>query len=142
MANVVMNVFKYQSGKKTIDMSSDTFNVALINNSFATSSTTEIADVPTFSGISATHEITGVGYVAGGVALGGTTWTEDDVNDKAKFDANDTTWTGGTFTAYGAIVYRAANSLPVCWIDFGGAKTCTNADFNIQWNALGVINLT
>lgn len=142
MANVVINRFKQQSMVAGVNLTSQTINCALINNIFGVSSTTQIADIQSFSAISSTWEITGTNYSAGGMALSATGTYEDDVNDKSVFSAGNVTWPTATVTAYGAFLYRASDSFPICVVDFGGAKTSTAGDFTIQWNAAGIINLT
>jgi hypothetical protein len=144
MANVVVNKFKLQSMEAGINLTAaGTLKCALIQNIFGTSSTTQIADVQSFSSVQAAWEVSGTtNYTAGGMVLSGATVTEDDVGDKSVFDANDVTWATATVTAYGAVIYRASDSLPICFVDFSGAKTSTAGDFTIQWNANGIVTLT
>ena len=142
MANVVMNRFKTQSMDAGIDLTSQPIYCALINSQFALSSTTQIADVQTFSSVQAAWETSGVNYTAGGTALSATSVYEDDVNDKSVFSAANITWPTATVTAYGAFIYRQTDSAAICVVDFGEAKTSTAGDFTIQWNAAGIINLT
>ena len=142
MANVVINRFKTQSMAAGIDLTAaGTLKCALLNDIF-TASASVIADIQSFSAISSVWEASGVNYSAGGVVLSATGVSEDDAGEKGIFSAANVTWATATITAYGAFIYRASDSFPVCAIDFGGAKTSTAGDFTIQWNALGIINLT
>jgi len=143
MPNVVMNKFKKESMSPGIDLTTaDTLKVALINSSFSAMSTDQIADIASFSSMEATWEVTGTNYTAGGQFLSGCSVTQDDTGNKSVFDADDITWPTATVTAYGAVIYRDADSMPICLVDFVGAKTSTNGDFTIQWNANGIVNLT
>ena len=117
---------------------------ALLTDIFSSSAATAIADIQSFSAISSAWEASGVNYTVGGMVLSATGVSEDDSpgGDKGIFSAANVTWATATITAYGAFIYRASDSFPVCAIDFSGAKTSTAGDFTIQWNAAGIINLT
>ena len=142
MANVVVNKFKLQSMEAGINLTTpSTLKCALLQNIFASGS--DLADIQSFSAIQAQWEVSGTtNYNAGGASLSGCTVTEDDANNKSIFDADDVTWPTATVTAYGACIYRASDSLPICFVDFSGAKTSTAGDFTIQWNANGIVTLT
>lgn len=143
MANVVVNKFKKNSMTASIDLTAvDTLKCALINNIWGVSSTTEIADVQSFSAISSLWETSGINYTAGGAVLSGTTVTEDDSGDKSIFDADNVVWGAATVSAYGACIYRISDSLPICFVDFSGVKTSTAGDFTIEWAANGIVTLT
>lgn len=144
MANVVMNKFKTVSMSPGIDLTTaETLKVALINNSFSAMAIGDIADISAFADFSATWEVSGTtGYTLGGQTLSGCTVTENDAGDKSVFDADDVLWATATVTAYGAIIYRISDTMPICLVDFVGAKTSTAGDFTIQWNANGIVNLT
>ena len=83
---------------------------------------------------SATNEITGTGYEAGGKALtrvdpasGGTT---------AFTDFADLSWPGASLTARGALIYNASDgNRAVCVLDFGSDKTVSDGTFTIQFPA-------
>lgn len=141
MSNVVCNRFKQQSMVAGVNLTSQTINCALLSNIFV-SSVTQLSDVQSFSSIQAQWEASGTAYVTGGQALSATGTVEDDVGNKSIFSAANVTWSTATITAYGAMLYRASDSFPICFVDFGGAKTSTAGDFTIQWNAAGIINLT
>lgn len=89
------------------------------------------------------NEVTGTGYTGGGAVLPNVSVTQDDTNDRGSLDAEDLTWSTGTFTARGCILYNDAATSPVadaliCYIDFGADKTVSAADFTIQWHADGI----
>lgn len=144
MANVVCNKFKKNSMISSIDLTSaGTLKVALLQNIWGTSSTTQLADVAAFSAISAAWEVSGTtNYTAGGITLSGASVTQDDAGDKSVFDANDVVWSTVTVTTYGCMIYRVSDSLPICFVDFSGVKTATAGDFTIQWSTNGIVTLT
>jgi hypothetical protein len=137
MAQGIYNRLKYNLAKKLVDLSTDTIKVVLLNNSH-----TFNPDHNVLTDIN-TNEISGTGYTTGGVALTGQTVTQDDTNDLMKFDANDSSWTSATFSAYHAALNNvtASNNL-VGSIDFGGVKSVTAGTFLIQWSANGIVRLT
>lgn len=137
MASGIYNRLKYNWMKKIVDLSTDTINVILLNNSHAFNADHNVnTDVNT-------NELAASGnYSTGGAALASKTVTQDDTNDLAYFDAADVQWTTATFTAYHAVLVdvTASNNL-LCSIDFGGAKSVTSGTFTIQWSANGIIRI-
>jgi hypothetical protein len=91
---------------------------------------------------SATNEVSGTGYTAGGNAL--TKIDPTSSGTTAFTDFADTTWSTATITARGALIYNTtpntasgstvANAA-VAVLDFGGDKTSTAGDFTIQFPA-------
>lgn len=79
---------------------------------------------------SATNEITGTGYTAGGNTL--TNVTPTTTGTTAFTDFADTTWTNATITANGALIYNSSKAnRTVAALSFGGDKTSTAGDFTI-----------
>lgn len=112
-----------------MDFSSDTaqtFKIALY-----TSSATLDASTTAYS---ATNEVTGTGYTAGGNTL---TISANPTSSgtTAYLDFADTTWSTATITARGALIYKAdgATNPAVAVLDFGGDKTSTAGDFTVQF---------
>ena len=132
MASGIYNRFKANLMNKEVDLEADTIKVALYDNTHVFTATDNV--------YTATNEVTGTGYTAGGAALASKTVTQAATT---KFDAADTSWTTATITAYHAVIYddtHATNDL-ICSIDFGGAQTSTAGTFTIQWHADGIITL-
>ena len=132
MASGIYNRFKANLMNKEVDLEADTIKVALYDNTHVFTATDNV--------YTATNEVTGTGYTAGGAALASKTVTQAATT---KFDAADTSWTTATITAYHAVIYddtHATNDL-ICNIDFGGAQTSTAGTFTIQWHADGIITL-
>ena len=112
--------FDFSSG------TAQTFKIALY-----TSSATLGAGTTAYS---ATNEVSGTGYTAGGNTL--TISTNPTSSGTTAFlDFADTTWSTATITARGALIYLAdgATNPAVAVLDFGGDKTSTAGDFTIQF---------
>jgi hypothetical protein len=79
-------------------------------------------------------ETTGNGYVAGGKQLTVGVYPTNS-NDVSFFSFNDISWTGSSFTARGALIYKfdGATNPAVCVLDFGSDKTTTNGTFTVQF---------
>ena len=81
---------------------------------------------------SATNEVSGTGYTAGGNTLTNIDPTTSGTTGFADFA--DTTGTDATITAAGALIYNSSQSnRAVAVLSFGGDKTSTNGDFVIQF---------
>lgn len=123
------------NGGHDFDLSSgDSFKIALYTSSATLSAAT--------TAYSATNEVSGTGYTAGGNAL--TKIDPTSSGTTAFTDFADTTWSTATITARGALIYNTtpntasgstvANAA-VAVLDFGGDKTSTAGDFTIQFPA-------
>lgn len=78
----------------------------------------------------ATGEVAGAGYTAGGVALTGYTATIDTTT--AILDFADPSWAGSTITARGAMIYDFTNGNKArAILDFGSDVTSTNGTFTV-----------
>jgi hypothetical protein len=118
-----------------MDFSGDTaqvFKIALYTSSATLGAAT--------AAYSATNEVSGTNYVAGGNTLtisaapttSGTT---------AYLDFADTTWSAATITARGALIYKSGGTDPaVAVLDFGADKTSTAGDFTIQFPSADATN--
>jgi len=119
----------------------DTFKLALY-----TSSATIDANTTAYT---ATNEVTGTNYTAGGGTLAnlGVVTSNNNTSTGTGFtDFTDLTFTNATITARGALIYNttpSANSnanttltnAAVCALDFGSDKTSTAGDFTIIFPA-------
>jgi hypothetical protein len=100
----------------------DTMYMALYTSSATLDATT--------TAYTATNEVSGTGYVAGGQAL--TTVAPTSSGTTAYLDFNDETWTSSTITARGALIYNSTQSnKSVAVLDFGSDKTSTAGDFTV-----------
>ena len=108
------------------DMDTDTFRVALYTSAATLGASTTV--------YSATNEITGPGYTAGGATLTGAAISLDGTT--AIVDFADVTWPNASITARGALVYNSSKAdRAVVVLDFGADKISTDGDFVIQMPA-------
>lgn len=117
--------FKEELLKGVHDFANDTFKIALY-----TSSATLDASTTAYT---ATNEVSGAGYTAGGEVLDSPTVTLSGTT--AFVDFADETWASSSITARGALIYNstAAGNPAVAVFDFGGDKTSTAGDFVVQF---------
>ena len=107
------------------DFDVDTFKIALY-----TSSATLDASTTAYS---ATNEVSGTGYIAGGNTLTVST-TPTSSGTTAYISFSNTTWSTATITARGALIYNSSKAdAAVAVLDFGSDKTSTAGDFTIQF---------
>ena len=124
-------------GKHDFNASSgDTFKIALYTSSATLGAST--------TDYSATNEVSGTGYTAGGNTL---TNVDPTTSGTTAFtDFADTTWSSATITANGALIYNTTTDAgsgttnAVCALAFGGDKTSTNGDFVVQFPAADASN--
>lgn len=132
-----------------LDLNSDTFKVALYNNSITPDQTVASANTAYNAGQWATaNEVSsGAQWAAGGVALSGI--TSSFTGNVFTFSASNTA-SGATATlsnVHGCLIYDDTLTTPVadqgvCYLYFGGAQSVTSGTFTIQWNASGIMQLT
>ncbi len=100
----------------------NTFKIALYTSSAVLGAST--------TAYSASNEITGTGYTAGGQAL--TSVSPTSSGTTAYVDFADVTWPSSTLTANGALIYNAnASNASVITLAFGSDKSTANGDFTI-----------
>ena len=113
IAQTLCTSFKQQLLLAVHDFSTDTFKIALY-----TASANLGADTTVYT---STGEITGTGYVAGGIALTGATVNTSGTT--AYVDFANATWNPAAFTCRGALIYNASKSnKAVAVLDFGADK--------------------
>lgn len=110
-----------------MDFSSDTtqtFKIALYTSSATLDATT--------TAYSATNEVSGTGYTAGGEELTIST-NPTSSGTTAYLDFSDVTWTSATITARGALIYKAdgGTNPAVAVVDFGADKSSSAGDFTV-----------
>lgn len=100
----------------------NTFKIALYTSTATLGAST--------TAYSATNEVTGTGYTAGGNTL--TSVSPTTSGTTAYVDFADTTWANSTITANGALIYNANSSNASCVVlAFGSDKSSSNGDFTI-----------
>lgn len=143
MASGIYNRFKYNIMAKIVNLEAgtpDQVKVMLLTNSHAFN-----ADHNVKTDVSANDIGSKVVYVAGGSNLAGMDVVQGAGAGATKFVATNHAYgPGETLTAYHAVLWddTVATDDLICSIDFGGAQTCTNGTFTIQWDAAGIITLT
>ncbi len=90
---------------------------------------------------SASDEVSGPGYTAGGNTLT-ISQVPTSSGTTAFLDFADTTWTSATITARGALIYLANGTTnpAVAVLDFGSDKTSTAGDFTVQFPTADATN--
>ncbi len=125
LTQCIVTSFKVQLATGTHNFTLSTGNVFKI--ALYTSSATMDATTTVYS---ATNEVVGTGYVAGGNTL--TNVTPVSSGTTAILDFADTVWSSSTITARGALIYNSTNgNKAVAVLDFGADKTSTAGDFTI-----------
>jgi hypothetical protein len=101
----------------------DTMKIALYTNSATLDATT--------TAYSATNEVVGTGYTAGGNTLTGNAISSGGTTAWLTF--SDSAWTTATITARGALIYDSSQSnAAIAVLDFGADKTATVGTFTVQ----------
>jgi len=96
----------------------DTFYIALYTNAAALDQTT--------TAYTTVGEVVAAGYTAGGIVLSPIVGTSS-----AYITFSNVSWSG-SFTARGALIYKAGDGGAVCVLDFGADKTSTGT-FAVQF---------
>jgi len=85
---------------------------------------------------SATNEVAGAGYTAGGAILAGRASALS--GDIAYQDWADPSWTNATITARGALIYNSTQgNKAVATYDFGADNTSTNGTYTVTLPPVG-----
>jgi hypothetical protein len=105
-----------------IHLAANTYKIALYTSSATLSKAT--------TAYSATNEVSGTGYSAGGNTLSG--FATSLSTDTAVLTFSASTWASSTITARGALIYNSSvSNKAVAVLDFGADKTSTAGDFTI-----------
>lgn len=115
----------------------DTYKIALFTQAAATDKNKLL------TAYNATGEITGTGYVAGGIALSG--FTVALSGDTAYITFTNPSWPSATFTTDCAVIYNSSRSNKALAVISFGSTTVTNGTFTVQLPAAGataVITIT
>jgi hypothetical protein len=116
--------FKKELYQAVHNLSTDTLKIALYTASANLNETT--------TAYSATNEVTGTGYTAGGVTLTGTTISSSDYTAYVDF-ANVVF--NASVTARCALIYNASQgNKSIAVLDFGSDKTSTNFTITMPAN--------
>ena len=120
--------FKEDLFQKEQDLDTDTIKIALYTSAATLGAAT--------TAYTATNEVSGTGYSAGGVTLTGATIGTSGTTAYVDFD--DPEWTSASFTARGALIYNStASNQAIAVLDFGGDFTVSSGTFRIVFPAAG-----
>lgn len=122
------NSFKREMLQAGQNLATDTLKMALY---------TAFADVgPLTTVYTVANEVTGTGYVAGGVAVTGATISTDVQTGTVYVDFANVSWPGANFVARGALIYNVTRSnKSVAVLDFGSDKTFSSTSNTVTMPA-------
>jgi hypothetical protein len=124
--NFSCNTLRSGLANGTINLSSDTFRLALYTNAASLDQTT--------TAYTPDGEASGGNYVAGGQVVTATVSSAPTTTGSVTYVTfTNASWTG-SITARGALIYKAGANGAVCVLDFGNDKTSTNT-FVVQMPA-------
>ena len=133
ISQAMCTTFKRQllEGQHDFRNGQDQFKIALYTSSATLGEAT--------TDYSATNEVSGTGYTAGGENLTNVDPSIPGGSTTAITDFSDVTWSTATITANGALIYNtetgggSATTDSVIVLAFGGDKTSTAGDFTVQF---------
>lgn len=147
MASAIPNSAKANLINGTIDLNTHDIRVRLcMTNTTCDTEVDAIADLADYTTI---DPCDASGYAD--QALTGEAVNIDDTNDRAEFDANDSSFTGlggdASRPIQGALIYKYvdgtdANDLPIAFVDFTSDIPATATQIDIPWDAEGILHLT
>lgn len=124
--NFSCNTLRSGLANGTINLSMDTFRLALYTNAASLDQTT--------TAYTSDGEASGGNYVAGGQVVTATVSSAPTTTGSVTYVTfTNASWTG-SITARGALIYKAGANGAVCVLDFGNDKTSTNT-FVVQMPA-------
>jgi len=145
MASAAYNQLKRGLLDGTLDLTSDTLKLMLVDNTYTFDADHDFVD--DISG----DEVSGTGYTggfggAGRKTLANKAFSTDNANDRAEFTADAVTWTSldvGTVRAAVVIkeITNDAASLPLWYLDLSDTAS-TGSDFTVTPNAEGFLQVT
>jgi hypothetical protein len=132
-----------------IDLNTDTFNIALFNDTITPSQTVASASTAFGAGVWASGEVfDGAEWPTGGQALDSVTFAP--TSNVLAWDAANEVSTGTSATlasVFGCLIYNISVNTPVdsqgiCYLYFGGTNSVTDGTFTVQFNTSGILTLT
>jgi hypothetical protein len=89
-----------------------------------------------------TNEVTGTGYVAGGISVADLLASYDAASNEARVDATNPTFEDVSVTARRAVFYKvvgsAATDILLTWVDFGEDRTTSASDLALIVDSTGL----
>jgi len=126
---ILDGIHNFGVGVVRASTAADTFKIALYSTLATLNATT--------TAYSATDEITGTGYTAGGNTLViSQVPTSTNTETVAWLNFTDTSWSSATFSADGALIYNSTQgNKAVAILNFGNTKTASNQTFTVTFPA-------
>jgi len=126
---ILDGIHNFGVGVVRASTAADTFKIALYSTLATLNSTTTV--------YTATDEITGTGYVAGGNTLViSQAPTSTNTETVAWLNFSDTSWSSASFSADGALIYNSTQgNKAVAVLNFGSTKTATAQTFTVTFPA-------
>lgn len=110
----------------------DTYKIALYTDAATLGAST--------TAYSATNEVSGTGYTAGGETLSG--FTTGLATSTAYLTFSDPSWANSTITARGCLIYNSSKSnKAVAVFDFGQNVSSVNGTFTVDFPGAGASSL-
>jgi hypothetical protein len=114
--------FKAELYQAIHNLTTDTLKIALYTNSATLNEATTV--------YTATGEITGTGYTAGGATITGVTVNSSGYTAYVSFD--NPSWSSASFTTRAALIYNSSKAnRSIAVLDFGADKTVSGNTFTI-----------
>jgi hypothetical protein len=127
ITTAICNSYK-QEILEGVHASTDTYKIALYTSSATLGAAT--------TAYSATNEVEGTGYTAGGINLTG--YSSGLASSTAYITFSDAQWSNATITARGALIYNSSKSnKAVAVFDFGENITSTSGTFTVDFPTAG-----
>ena len=117
--NFSCNTLRSGLADGTINLSTDTFYLALYTNDATLDQTT--------SAYTTTGEVTDSAYTAGGQVVTTTVSSQTTPSGSITYVSFSSPSWSGQITARGALIYKAGANGAVCVLDFGSTKTSTSS---------------
>ena len=117
--NFSCNTLRSGLANGTINLTSDTFYLALYTNDATLDQTT--------TAYTTIGEATGSGYTAGGQVVTATVSSQTTSSGSITYVSFSSPSWSGQITARGALIYKAGANGAVCVLDFGNTKTSTSS---------------
>ena len=121
--NWVCNTFKTGLMNGTFDFTAGTFYIALYTNDATLDATTTT--------YTTTGEVTAAGYSAQALTIAQVPTVGSENGTTAYISFDNAVW-NASFTARGALIYKAGDDGAVCVLDFGNDKT-SSSTFTVQF---------
>lgn len=147
MASQAFTPAKCEIARGTLDLSADNIDVVLVMTLSGCQSASE-SSVASMDDFGTLDEFDGSGYSRKN--LTSQQVNQDDPNNRAEMDAADITWSSlgaGTRNALGVLLFKndgTSNdgaSVPIAFLEFSSSQAPNGADFTVQWNAEGILQL-